>query len=48
MGSEMCIRDRLNDRGLIKEGLKADLVRLSIKNDLPIIRKVWASGREVA
>ena len=35
-------------RGLIKEGLKADLVRLSIKNDLPIIRKVWASGREVA
>ena len=38
----------LNDRGMIKEGLKADLVRLSIKKDLPIIRKVWASGREVA
>jgi len=38
----------LNDRGLIKEDLKADLVRLSIKKDLPIIRKVWASGREVA
>ena len=38
----------LNDRGMIKEGLKAGLVRLSIKKDLPIIRKVWASGREVA
>ena len=31
-----------------KEDLKADLVRLSIKDDLPIIRKVWVNGQEVA
>ena len=43
-----CKATGLNDRGLIKEGLKADLVRLSIKDDLPIIRKVWVNGQEVA
>ena len=42
------IASGLNDRGIIEQGLRADLVRLSIKNDIPIIRKVWANGKEIA
>ena len=38
----------LNDRGLIAEGLRADLVRFKLVDGTPIIRGVWSQGRQVA
>ena len=37
----------LADRGRIEPGLKADLVRVHIDRDLPIIRRVWRDGERV-
>jgi alpha-D-ribose 1-methylphosphonate 5-triphosphate diphosphatase len=34
----------LDDRGEIKEGLAADLVRVGLANDRPYIRSVWRQG----
>lgn len=37
----------LSDRGRIEPGLKADLVRVHIDRDLPIVRRVWRDGERV-
>lgn len=34
----------LSDRGRIAPGLKADLVRVHIDRDLPVVRRVWRDG----
>ena len=31
----------LNDRGLIKIGMRADLLLFDVKNNFPIIQRVW-------
>ncbi len=37
----------LDDRGRIAPGLRADLVRISLCDDLPMVRTVWREGRRV-
>ena len=37
----------LTDRGRIAVGKRADLLRVSLHEDLPILRAVWRSGRRV-
>jgi alpha-D-ribose 1-methylphosphonate 5-triphosphate diphosphatase len=39
---------RLHDRGEIAICKRADLVRVHIARDLPVVRAVWRSGRRVA
>jgi len=36
-----------SDRGRIQPGLKADLVRVHIDRDLPVVRRVWREGERV-
>jgi alpha-D-ribose 1-methylphosphonate 5-triphosphate diphosphatase len=38
----------LTDRGEIAVGRRADLVRVHVARDLPIVRSVWSAGRRVA
>jgi alpha-D-ribose 1-methylphosphonate 5-triphosphate diphosphatase len=38
----------LNDRGEIALGKRADLVRVHIARNLPVVRAVWRAGRRVA
>ncbi|QIE43158.1 alpha-D-ribose 1-methylphosphonate 5-triphosphate diphosphatase (plasmid) [Rhodobacteraceae bacterium SC52] len=38
----------LLDRGCLKEGLKADVIRFGIEDSVPVLRGVWAHGRQVA
>jgi alpha-D-ribose 1-methylphosphonate 5-triphosphate diphosphatase len=38
----------LEDRGAIVPGLRADLVRVRVVGDLPVVRAVWSHGVEVA
>jgi alpha-D-ribose 1-methylphosphonate 5-triphosphate diphosphatase len=37
----------LDDRGVIAPGLRADLVRVSLVEDQPLVRAVWREGRRV-
>lgn len=37
----------LHDRGQIAAGLRADLVRVCMANDLPVVREVYRGGRRV-
>ena len=37
----------LLDRGRIKIGLRADLVRVRVHEGLPIVRQVWRAGERV-
>jgi alpha-D-ribose 1-methylphosphonate 5-triphosphate diphosphatase len=37
----------LSDRGRIESGLKADLVRVHLDRDLPVVRRVWRDGERV-
>jgi alpha-D-ribose 1-methylphosphonate 5-triphosphate diphosphatase len=37
----------LNDRGRLKEGQRADLVRLRVHEELPVVRQVWSGGERV-
>ncbi|HWK45890.1 MAG TPA: alpha-D-ribose 1-methylphosphonate 5-triphosphate diphosphatase [Stellaceae bacterium] len=37
----------LTDRGRIEPGLKADLVRVEVVGDLPLVRSVWRSSERV-
>jgi alpha-D-ribose 1-methylphosphonate 5-triphosphate diphosphatase len=39
---------RLDDRGRIEVGLRADLVRVTIGDGVPIVRSVWRQGHRVA
>lgn len=38
----------LRDRGLLQPGLRADLIRFRIHDDVPALRGVWSSGARVA
>lgn len=37
----------LDDRGTIEDGKKADLIRVSILDDAPMVRSVWRDGQTV-
>ena len=37
----------LRDRGRLQTGLRADLVRIRLLGDLPIVRQVWRAGERV-
>ena len=39
---------RLNDRGVIDSGRRADLLRVRVSGGLPVIRGVWVEGQRVA
>lgn len=34
-----------DDRGTLKAGMRADVVRMRVLNDLPIVRNVWVAGQ---
>ncbi|MDR1676811.1 MAG: alpha-D-ribose 1-methylphosphonate 5-triphosphate diphosphatase [Deltaproteobacteria bacterium] len=38
---------RLQDRGRLEPGLRADLVRVGINNGRPVVKSVWVAGRQV-
>jgi alpha-D-ribose 1-methylphosphonate 5-triphosphate diphosphatase len=38
---------RLHDRGRLEPGLRADLVRVRVRNGRPSVRSVWVAGRQV-
>lgn len=38
---------KLDDRGTIANGLRADLVRFHVLDDVPLIRGVWSNGTQV-
>ena len=38
----------LSDRGRIAPGLRADLVRVRLLDDLPVVREVWVNGARAA
>ena len=38
----------LNDRGEIAPGKRADLIRVHVARDVPVVRSVWREGRRVA
>lgn len=38
----------LNDRGAIDPGRRADLVRVRVDGEVPVVRTVWREGRRVA
>jgi alpha-D-ribose 1-methylphosphonate 5-triphosphate diphosphatase len=38
----------LNDRGEIAPGKRADLVRVRVSRDVPVVRSVWRGGQRVA
>ena len=37
----------LDDRGSIEPGKRADLVLVSVKDELPVIDSVWSKGQRV-
>lgn len=39
---------RLTDRGALKVGKRADVIRFALADDVPILRGVWSNGRQVA
>ncbi len=38
---------RLDDRGRLAEGLRADLVLFALADDTPVVREVFLAGRRV-
>jgi alpha-D-ribose 1-methylphosphonate 5-triphosphate diphosphatase len=38
----------LDDRGVIEQGRRADLVRVRVDEHVPVVRTVWREGRRVA
>jgi alpha-D-ribose 1-methylphosphonate 5-triphosphate diphosphatase len=43
--ARMC---RLDDRGRLAPGLRADLVQLRAVHGIPVVRRVWREGARVA
>jgi alpha-D-ribose 1-methylphosphonate 5-triphosphate diphosphatase len=39
---------RLHNRGRIAPGLRAGLVRVRVREDLPVVRQVWRAGERVS
>ncbi len=39
---------QLEDRGSIAIGKRADIIRFSVLDDMPVVRMVWSEGRQVA
>jgi alpha-D-ribose 1-methylphosphonate 5-triphosphate diphosphatase len=39
---------RLSDRGSIEAGRRADLVRVRMHGDMPVVKGVWREGRRVS
>ncbi len=39
---------RLEDRGRIEQGLRADLIQVRLVESMPVVRAVWREGRRVA
>jgi alpha-D-ribose 1-methylphosphonate 5-triphosphate diphosphatase len=37
----------LKDCGRIEVGLRGDMIRVGLVDDLPIVRNVWRSGRRI-
>ena len=37
----------LTDRGTIEPGKRADLLRVSLIDDTPVVRAVWRAGQRV-
>jgi alpha-D-ribose 1-methylphosphonate 5-triphosphate diphosphatase len=37
----------LPDRGRLQTGMRADVVRIRVHEDLPIVRQVWRAGERV-
>jgi len=38
----------LDDRGVIEDGRRADLVRVRVDDHIPVVRTVWREGRRIA
>jgi alpha-D-ribose 1-methylphosphonate 5-triphosphate diphosphatase len=38
---------KLYDRGSLTPGLRADLVRVALKEGRPVVKSVWVAGRQV-
>jgi alpha-D-ribose 1-methylphosphonate 5-triphosphate diphosphatase len=38
----------LTDRGEIASGKRADLIRVHVARDVPVVRSVWREGQRVA
>jgi alpha-D-ribose 1-methylphosphonate 5-triphosphate diphosphatase len=38
---------RLEDRGRLKPGARADILRFKVFDDAPIVRTVWSQGERV-
>jgi alpha-D-ribose 1-methylphosphonate 5-triphosphate diphosphatase len=38
----------LNDRGEIAIGKRADLIRVHLARDIPVVRSAWREGERVA
>jgi alpha-D-ribose 1-methylphosphonate 5-triphosphate diphosphatase len=38
----------LSDRGEIAVGKRADLIRVHVARDIPVVRSVWREGQRVA
>jgi alpha-D-ribose 1-methylphosphonate 5-triphosphate diphosphatase len=38
----------MTDRGSIAEGLRADLVRVNVIDDVPVVRSVWRESKRVS
>jgi alpha-D-ribose 1-methylphosphonate 5-triphosphate diphosphatase len=38
----------LDDRGEITIGKRADVIRVHVARDIPVVRSVWRKGRRVA
>jgi alpha-D-ribose 1-methylphosphonate 5-triphosphate diphosphatase len=38
----------LNDRGEIAVGKRADLIRVHVVGDIPVVRSAWREGERVA
>lgn len=46
--SEPAKAAELNDRGSLKEGLRADFIRVRLEDGVPVVRAVWREGQRVA